>query len=141
MITRFDAADAIVLKLASIVCLQMMGRTSDELERFADETPTEIQPTETVMAKLGRLRVAHRNPFRIGCSGGNYEIEYSDNIEHGVHILCAALLKRLFEVLGMPIPQDDNRWEDGNPITTEEMTSINELAATIHIEPEPPIIH
>ena len=58
-----------------------------------------------------------------------------------IQFVCAALLKRLLELLLMPIPEDHNRWQGGDEITPEEMATIKELARTIRIEPEAAIVH
>ena len=142
MKTPFDPDDAVVLKLASLACLDMMGSESRGGKRvFAAEIATPVQPVDTAMQKLTRLRVGDLKPFTTKTRNGKLSLEYTGDSGPRIQFVCAALLKRLLELLLMPIPEDHNRWQGGDEITPEEMATIKELARTIRIEPEAAIVH
>ena len=75
MKTPFDPDDAVVLKLASLACLDMMGSESRGGKRvFAAEIATPVQPVDTAMQKLTRLRVGDLKPFTTKTRNGKLSL-------------------------------------------------------------------
>ena len=99
--STIDAKDAAVLKLAALACRQIAGRSKHELDEFAAETQTEMQPPEEAMERINRLVVGLTRPLATSCTKNHYDIEYT-GAKDEAHLVCAALVVRLFELLGMP---------------------------------------
>ena len=137
MSSTIDPKDAAVLKLAALACLQLAGRSKRELDEFAAETQTEMQPPEEAMERINRLMVGLTRPLATSCTKNHYDIEYT-GAKDEAHLVCAALIVRLFELLGMPLDEDEQRWDGGQPLSLEERKQVREFAASIHIEPAVP---
>ena len=80
-------------------------------------------------------------PFKIDNVDGDVELVYTGDCGPGLHILCAALLARLFDLLLMPLPDSEAGWGDLRRITAHETTTIKDLARSIRIDPEEPRVH
>ena len=140
MTETIEPKDVVVVKLAAMACLQLGGRTKRQLDEFAAETQTEVQPIETAMEAMNRLSVGGTTPFTTTRTDDEYVVEYTANKDNG-HLVCAALISRLFALLHMPLDGDEQQWEGGRALTTEEKARIRELAASIRIDPPRPAIH
>ena len=140
MNSTIEPKDAAVLKLAVLACLQIAGRSKRELDEFAAETQTEMQPPEEAMEQINRLMVGLTRPLATSCTKNHYDIEYT-GAKDEAHLVCAALIVRLFDLLGMPLDEDEQRWDGGQPLSVEERKQVREFAASIHIEPAGPTVH
>ena len=141
MSTTLNVDDAVVIKVAALACMDMLGVPKDDISEFAKEVHTVAVPVDTAMQKVARLRVGTLKPFKTERVDGHFELVYTKDCGAGLHILCAALLTRLFDLLLMPLPDTAPSWGDLQPITTEEMTTIKDLARNIRIENEEPSVH
>ena len=98
-------------------------------------------PVKTAMEKVSRLSVGTLKLFKIDNVDGDVELVYTGDCGPGLHILCAALLARLFDRLLMPLPDSEASWGDLRRITAHEMAPIKDLARSIGIDPEELRVH
>ena len=134
--------DATVLKLTLFALLERYSTFKrSDLDEMNELTPTPSNPVDDTMEAINRVRIDGKTVVRTERAVDNgkpfYDLHYpfsDDDFPGGARTICLALLVRMQQLVGMPVPED----ERGGP--TEEgvdQATVDRLAASIEIvEPE-----
>ena len=134
--------DATVLKLTLFALLERYSTVKpNDLDEMNELTPTPSAPVDDTMEAINRVRIDGKAVVRTERAIDNgkpfYDLHYplsNDDFPGGARTICLALLLRIQQLVGMPVPDD----ERGGP--TEEgvdQSTVDRLTASIEIvEPE-----
>ena len=138
--------DASVLKFALAVVLEArLGYSRKEIEALSTEVATPSEGAETVVERLGRLRLNGKAVFKVHNETKKgelyHEFEYlihESDVPGGSRTVVDALLVRMYELLGTPVPADEREDAEDEPAAK---ATVDKLAASLALEPRKTVVH
>ena len=143
---RLTTNDASVLKFALAVVLEgRLGYSRKQVETLGAEVATPSEGAATLLERVERLRLDGKAMFRVynGEREGEpyHEFEYlieESDVPGGSRTVVSALLVRMYELLGTPVPADEREDTEEKPATN---ATVDKLAGSLALEPRKTVVH
>ena len=143
---RLTTNDASVLKFALAVVLEArLGYSRKEIEALGTEVATPSDGAATLIERLGRLRLNGKPVFKVHNETKKgelyHEFEYlidESDVPGGSRTVVNALLVRMYELLGTPVPADEREDAENEPAPK---AAVDKLAASLALEPRKSVVH
>ena len=130
--------DATILKLTLFALIERYSTFERaEIESMYESMPTPSDPTDDTMEAIGRVRIdgriVVRRTYKTRERERQHTLEYPFNANSfpgGARTVCLALTTRMYELLGMPVTDDDRNERTQEAI---DWNTVDRLAASIEI--------